>query len=143
MKSTIVFMDHIENSKRGTLRGFVIFPIFIIMTIIWYFLTKKLYVKHIDKVSTSRLWFAFLMCTLLIVSALGVHTPDTAKKALVYGLLVGFVIYGISNLTLLAVSNKWDYFISLIDTLWGIISTGILSLILFYIVKSWPYINVV
>jgi uncharacterized membrane protein len=141
MKSSIVFFDNLENSKRGTLRGLVIFPIFILLNLLWFFFTKKqLYDKHIDTVSTNRLFVSWFLSALLIVSAIGVHTPDSSKKAIVFSALVGFVVYGISNATMLAVSNKWDYLISLIDILWGIFSTSLLGYILYIVVNKYPNI---
>ena len=75
---------------------------------------------------------------ILIVSALGVQVPNTRKKAVVYGALVGFVVYGVSNSVLLATSNKWGYPLSLVDTSWGIASTALLAYILYEIVQKWP-----
>jgi uncharacterized membrane protein len=140
MKSNIVFFDNKENSKRGTLRGVVIFPIFIILTLIWFLTTKKLYYKHIDRVNTLRLFIGVVICGILIVSAIGIHTPDTVKNAVIYGSLVGFVIYGVSNSVLLMTSNKWDYSITIIDTIWGILSTSLLSYIMYHILKKCPSI---
>ena len=141
MKSSIVFFDNLENSKRGTLRGMVIFPIFILITLVWFFFTKKpLYDKHIDIVSKDRLWVALCVSALLTVSAIGVHTPDTLQKAVVFSGLVGFVVYGISNATMLATTKKWDYSISFIDILWGIFSTSLLGYILYIVVNKWPKI---
>lgn len=141
MKSSIVFFDNLENSKRGTLRGMVIFPIFILITLVWFFFTKKpLYDKHIDTVSKDRLWVALCVSALLTVSAIGVHTPDTLQKAVVFSGLVGFVVYGITNSVMLAVSKKWNYSISFIDILWGIFSTSLLGYILYIVVNKWPKI---
>ena len=141
MKSSIVFFDNLENSKRGTLRGMVIFPIFILITLVWFFFTKKpLYDKHIDTVSKDRLWVALCVSALLTVSAIGVHTPDTLQKAVVFSGLVGFVVYGITNSVMLAVSKKWNYSISFIDILWGIFSTSLLGYILYIVVNKWPEI---
>jgi uncharacterized membrane protein len=141
MKSSIVFFDNLENSKRGTLRGMVIFPIFILITLVWFFFTKKpLYDKHIDTVSKDRLWVALCVSALLIVSAIGIHTPDTLQKAVVFSGLVGFVVYGITNSIMLAVTKKWDYSISFIDILWGIFSTSLLGYILYIVVNKYPEI---
>jgi uncharacterized membrane protein len=139
MKSTLVFFDTSENGKRGTLRGLVIFPIFIILTLIWFAVTKKhLYNKHIDQVDKSRIWVALGVTALLIVSAVAVQTPNTTKKAVVYSALVGLVVYGISNAVLLSTSKKWDYVISLIDIVWGVLSTALLGYILYEVVLKWP-----
>lgn len=139
MKSSIVFFDTSENGNRGTLRGLVIFPIFIILTLVWFSFTKKpLYDKHIDNVSKDRLWIAMGVSALLLVSAVAVHTPDTLKKAVVYAGLVGLVVYGITNVSMLATSNKWSYTIALIDTVWGVLSTALLGYILYIVVKKWP-----
>ena len=141
MKSSIVFFDNLENSKRGTLRGMVIFPIFILITLVWFFFTKKpLYDKHIDTVSKDRLWVALCVSALLTVSAIGVHTPDTLQKAVIFSGLVGFVVYGITNSVMLAVTKKWNYSISFIDILWGIFSTSLLGYILYIVVNKWPKI---
>jgi uncharacterized membrane protein len=80
------------------------------------------------------------MCisSLLIVSAIGVHKPDTLKKALVYSGLVGFVVYGITNVSLLSSSKKWDYSISTIDTIGGVFTTTLLGYILYKVVEKWP-----
>jgi uncharacterized membrane protein len=139
MKSTLVFWDNEENSKRGTKRGLAIFPIYIILTLLWFFLTKKsIYSKHIDTVNNSRLIVSLFVTGVLIVSAVAVHTPSTAQKAIVYGASVGFVVYGIANAVLLATSNKWGYVISIIDTSWGIVSTALISYLLYEIVKLAP-----
>ena len=144
MKSSIVFFDTSENGIKGTLRGLVIFPIFILFTISWFLLTKKIYNKHIDEVNTNRLIFSMIITALLIVSMLGIHNPSTCIKAIVYGALSGLVVYGIANMSLLASTKKWSYSISLLDTLWGVINTSLLAYILYKIVEKWPSIfNVV
>lgn len=138
MKSDLVYMDSIQNSKKGTLRGLVIFPIFILLTLGWFFLMENVYKKHIDEVSNFRIGLALVLCSILIVSAIGVHDPDTIQEAIVYSALVGFVIYGVANLSLLAACDKWNYTIMIIDTVWGVLSTTLLGFILFYVVKNWP-----
>ena len=137
MKSKIIFFDSSENSKRGTLRGMIIMPIFILLTLMWLFFTKKsLYDEHMDDVHGSRSIVSLVVSGLLIVSALGVHNPDSITTAVTYAALVGLVTYGITNAVLLATLNKWDYTISVIDILWGIVSTAFLGYILYIVVNK-------
>jgi uncharacterized membrane protein len=139
MKSSIVFFDSFENSKKGTLRGLVIFPIYIILTLIWFYFTKKtIYDKSIDDVDKYRLYVSLGISALIIVSAIGVHTPNTTKKAIFYAGSIGLIIYTFRNATLLSSSNKWGYGISVIDTTWGVISSALLGFILYKVVESYP-----
>ena len=49
MKSSIVFFDTMENSKRGTKRGFIALIILSLLWFIWhYLLMKKEYDKYRD-----------------------------------------------------------------------------------------------
>ena len=139
MKSSLVFVDSYKNSKRGTLRGLIIFPIFIIITILWFTLTKPFYKKYLNK--NPKIIIPLLFTALLIVSALGVHNPNTIIKAIVYGKLVGFVIYGIACCALLYFYDKWDYKISIITIIWGILSTALLAYILYIAVKHFPQLE--
>jgi uncharacterized membrane protein len=138
MKSKLVFFDTESNSKKGTLRGFVIFPIFIALTILWFLATHALYKNSIDSVGPWRIAIALIFSGLLIVSALGVHNPDTLKKAAVFGALAGLVIYGVSNLSLLVACKKWSWWIALLDTVWGVLSTTFLAFILYLVTTKWP-----
>jgi len=138
MRSSLIFFDNKENSKRGNLRGLVIFPIFIILTLVWRQLMTKYY--KCNNVGKLRKIISLIISAVLIVSAIGVQTPNTLQKAVVYGALIGFVIYGVSNCVLLVSSNKWGYMISFVDTLWGIASTSLLSFILYKVVQKYPYI---
>jgi len=138
MKSDIVFFDTFENSKKGTYRGTVIFPLLILLNFIYYNLTKKYYDKHIDNTSLSRRIASIFISGFLVVSALGIHNPDTVKKAIVFGGLVGLVIYGTNNATLLYTSKKWNYTIAVLDIVWGVISTAFLAFVLYKAVGEYP-----
>lgn len=141
MKSTIIFFDSFENSKIGLLRGLVMFPIYILLTLIWFYFTKDtIYSKYIDEVTKAQFIIPLLLSSILVVSTLSIHVPNNATHAVVYGALAGFVIYGITNLTLLIVSKKWNYTVSVIDTLSGILIFSFLGYVLYKIVEKWPTI---
>lgn len=137
MKSNIVFFDSIQNSKRGTLRGAVILPFLLLFSAIWYLvIMKSVYEKHIDDVNMTRRIGGVIVIAFFIISALGVHNPDTERKAVFFGGLLGLILYGSWNAVLLMTSKKWPFGMALIDVTWGVISTAILALILYHFVKN-------
>ena len=71
----------------------------------------------------------------MLISALGVHNPDSFIKAIVYGGLLGFVIYSCWNSVIYMVHTNWTIWISIIDIIWGTISTSILGGILYILVN--------
>lgn len=81
MKSGIVFFDSHHNSRLGTLRGLITFPIFIVILILLFRPANTW-----EKIS-GILLIAFVLC-----SAIAVQIPTNYKQAGVYGLLVGFVV---------------------------------------------------
>ncbi len=132
MKSSITFFDSLENSKRGTLRGISIFPIFIAINYLFY--TYVLKIKYN--------YYTQFLFGLLIVSAIGIHTPSSANKAIVYGALLGLVIYGTSTLTLtdLDCKDKISNKKTCIYLLWGVVTTSILSVILYFVLRQYRYL---
>lgn len=136
MKSQIIFFDTVENSKRGTARGAVILPFLLLFSVIWYLvIMKKFYSKHIDDTTIFRKILSVCVIAFMIISALGVHNPDSFKKAIVYGSLLGFVLYSCWNSVLYMIHTNWTIWIAIIDILWGTLSTAILGGILYIFVS--------
>lgn len=144
MRSSIVFFDNIENSRRGTIRGLVVYPLFIVLTLIWFHMFDKETVKNIDTDTVISVMFVGL----LIVSALGVHSPNTCKKAVVYSALVGFIVYGTIAAVLLSTPNRrcsgqttrLKYLKLLGIVVWGVLSTALLGYVLYKVVDKYPEI---
>jgi uncharacterized membrane protein len=61
---------------------------------------------------------------------------DNYIKIFKQGSLLGLIIYGIYNGTNISTINKWGLKESLIDTLWGTILSGLLSILSIYIIKK-------
>ena len=137
IKSYKVFYDSKENIKKGILRMIIILPIFLILNLCWNLFTRKLYKKHIDKVSNFRLITSVFIIGILF-SFIGIHVPLTKEQSILYGAVIGLVIYGIVNMSLLATSIKWNVNICIIDIIWGVISTGFLGYILYIITEKYP-----
>ena len=123
MKTELIFFDSIENSMKGTKRGLIAFISLIIFDYIWFSFSSKTVYKSITKKPINI--YAALLVYLVICSAIGVQLPKSYKEALVYGLLVGFAIYSVFNLTNYAIFNNWSLGTTIIDTIMGMINCGI------------------
>ena len=121
MKTELMFFDTYENSLQGTLRGLIAFISLIVLDFIWFSFTKNIY--HVTN-NTINI-YALLVVWLFICSALAVQRPKSYYEALVYSLLVGFVIYGVFNFTNFAILKEWKFEIVIMDTLWGAFNCAI------------------
>ena len=74
-----------------------------------------------------------LISWLLICSAISVQLPKSYKEAVVYGMLVGLVIYGVFNSTNFAINKDWSLKLSILDTMWGVVVCGIASSVVYLI----------
>jgi len=59
---------------------------------------------------------------LLLASAISVQLPKSFNESIVYGALVGFVVYGIFNLVNYSMLKQWSISIVLMDTIWGVLN---------------------
>ena len=96
---------------------------------------KSLYIDNIGDLLllegrniTPRLIPALIVYLLFAVMLWVIILPlaeFSIVKSIYYGALVGFVIYGIYDMTNLAVFKDWTVFIAIVDWLWGIILCSI------------------
>ena len=129
MKTQLFYFDGINRSKKGTLRGLVSTIILLIVNSLLYNLYNKYFNFNILYV---------LVMVVMIASAISVQNPSSVNEAVVYGGLVGLVVFGVVNLVLLMNRNGWwkvEYMIK--STIVGIGST-ILSA---YVLYSIPYLR--
>ena len=124
MKTQLIFFDSWEESKKGTLRGLVAIITLILCDLIWF---QILDYKKEGGVTKKFNYISAFLAWLLICSAIGVQLPNNYKEAVVYGILVGLVIYGVFNATNYAINKDWSLKLTLLDTMWGMIVCGIAS----------------
>jgi len=129
MRTELIFFDSIEESKKGTVRGFIAFISLILFDIIWFSISKNNVYKTVNKKINI---YVSLLIYIIICSAIAVQLPKTYKEALTYGLLVGFVIYSVFNLTSYIIF-EWPFTTAIIDTIVGTINCGIASSMIYLI----------
>lgn len=129
MKTELIFFDSVNESMKGTTRGLIAFISLIVFDFIWFSLSSKTVYKTITK--TPNIYAAILVY-LILCSAIAVQLPNNYNEALVYGLLVGLVIYSVFNLTSFSIFN-WPLSTAIVDTIVGTISCGVASSLIYLI----------
>lgn len=129
MKTELVFFDSIKESMKGTTRGLIAFISLIIFDFIYISISYKTIYKTVTKNPNI---YAAILVYLILCSAIAVQLPKNYYEALVYGLLVGFVVYSIFNLTSYSIFN-WPLSTAIVDTLFGTINCGIAASLIYLI----------
>ena len=118
---------------------------------IWlYLINQKTYsdlTKSIQKTEMKINYLYTIIAYIVILSSIfilsipfikskfnnNVTIKNKLLKALIYGSIVGFYIYGIYNLTSIAIYTNYKLKIALIDTLWGMILYSSASILYIFI----------
>ena len=108
-------------------------------------LNRNFYTQIIDPNEKINWIYVIITWLIIIISiqllVLSQNNIDSSK-ALVNGIFLGLSMYGVYNLTSASIyPSKWTTHIIIGDTIWGMILTGITSLILYQISKSNEYLN--
>jgi uncharacterized membrane protein len=135
MYTKIIFFDKFQNSLQGLKRGTIAFNLILLFSSIWYSSMKNFYKKYMTNTDKVRIIVGQIMTALILCSMIGVQISNSWQESMVYGALVGFSLFGGYNFINLTVNDKWDYNVVAVDTLYGIISMSLVSLIVFLLTK--------
>jgi len=130
-------------NPQANLKSFVaLFIVYVLIDIFWnLILSRPLWESQIRLISGKELdvdgWAAIVTYLLTVLGlnylAFGQINPaNYAQSAAFFGVLYGLIIHGVYNMTTLAMFANYNPALALIDTLWGMLASG-LSL---YIVGS-------
>ena len=130
MRTELIFFDSPKESMKGTTRGLIAFISLIIFDFIWFSLSSKTIYKTVTKKPNI---YVVILVYLVLCSAIAVQLPKSYPEALVYGLLVGLVVYSVFNLTSFSIFN-WPLSTAIIDTIIGTINCGIAASLIYLII---------
>jgi uncharacterized membrane protein len=127
----------------------IILPFFLILDLVWLgVVMKTFYSEELGELarrqgmSIAPRWGAAILVYLLIPVGLVVFVRPllgvnaTTWQAIGWGALYGLVLYGVYDLTNLAVLEKWTVRMTLADIAWGCILCGTMSAIM-RLVENW------
>jgi uncharacterized membrane protein len=117
----------------------IAFPIYLVIDFLWIgVLMKSFYLKEYGVMArlmngslSPRMLYVVLAYVALLIGYIFFIYPNatngTLLKAIIYGVLFGFVIYGVFDFTNYAVLEKWTLKATLIDLFWGMFVSGFMS----------------
>jgi uncharacterized membrane protein len=108
---------------------------FIYLTLIKEYFNTQIFMIQGSKIKINLL--SALLCYFLLVLSL-IYFIIIPRRSLSASFLLGFIIYGVFELTNKSIFNDWKWSTVIIDTLWG----GMLFLITTYLYKKLVTVNI-
>ena len=123
---------------------FIALPVLVLFDVAWLSLiAKNFYTKQIGfLMKTNVNWLAVISFYLLFIAGLVffVILPALNKHSWTYvlltGALFGLVAYATYDLTNLATLKNWPVIVTIMDLGWGMILSGLVSLITYFIASK-------
>ena len=121
----------------------LVLPIFLLIDLLWLGIVMKgFYSRELGELARRQgdalapRWGAALLVYLLIPGGIVLFVRPllgenaTAVQAFGWGAAFGFVLYGVYDLTNLAVLDKWTVRMTLADIAWGCVLCGITAVVM-------------
>lgn len=129
---------------KSIIIGYVLtFIFFLIVDMVWLgLIAKNIYQRYLGSLLSDKVnWtaaFIFYFIYVVGVSVFAIYpavNKDSVVNAILMGALFGLIAYATYDLTNLATLNNWPKPIVIIDIIWGMFLTSLVSLAGFYIVR--------
>ena len=117
-----------HTAQRAALRTVAGFLVFVALDLLWFSVSAPLYARVVTRTSVLRTPAAVVW--LLLGFAVGVRRHDGYASAIVHGLFVGLVVYGVFNGTNMAILQNWPLEVALADTAWGCVVCSAVAAVL-------------
>lgn len=110
MKTSLIYFDNNEYSKKGLLRGLIMMPTVMISVIIIIMVLHTTFKKFkLKNILNKKLFILSFLISVIIVSTIGVQDDNNTNHVLAYNGLVFFVIYGVLVLHVVYFHKKIKY----------------------------------
>lgn len=121
---------------------FIALPIFIAFDISWVgFLAKDFYRDQIGSLMKPNInWIAAILFYFIFILGLVLFVIQPALEkqswthALLFGSLFGLVTYATFDLTNLALLKSWPVLVTIVDLIWGMFLSALVSVLTYFIV---------
>jgi uncharacterized membrane protein len=132
------------NQKGCIWSFFIALVSFVVLEFIWNYFSWSFYESNIGQLLSGHAPFsAFVLYCLLYIAGVCIFVvaPSMMKKlemAQVFGLgfLFGLIINGTCDLANMGSLIDWTWSVTIIDTIWGAVQTGLVSIITVALVRN-------
>ena len=112
----------------------------IILDFIWLgIIMKPFNTKMLSPWMTGdfKLWPAVVVYVLLALGTILFVFPKITSlgTAALYGAFLGLIVYGVYDMTNLAIITGWPLKFALVDMAWGTVSGGLIAMIAYWVLK--------
>ena len=126
---------HIMTWIQWTKAYFLTLLVFLALDFIWLgFIAKGFYQRYLGHFFSEEvnwaaafLFYFIFICGMMVFVISPALKTDAVMQALLLGLLYGLVTYATYDLTNLALLKGWPKTIVVVDILWGIVLSGMVS----------------
>lgn len=127
---------------------YVFVAIYILVDFLYVFLSKPFYNRAISNIQghpmkmkeysylSALLSYTILGVGWLMIVANRISSSSSYSEIVAMAVLYGLVIYGVFNTTLYVMFSRWDTWVALRDTMWGVGWITVLSLGYLYTLKK-------
>jgi len=124
----------------------IIISSIVLLTLDFFYLynTKNIFNKQIFDIQNTEPkinFVAMILCYLLLIFGLNYFIINE-QKSLSYACILGLFVYGVYELTNMAILQKWTYKSVLIDTLWGGLLFSLTTFITYKFINNIDYTNI-
>lgn len=122
-------------------------PVFLFIDFVWLgLIANNFYAKHIGFLMATQFnIFAALLFYLIFVVGLVIFVLSSVlvnkswSELLFKSALFGLVTYATYDLTNLATIKDWPIIVTVVDLLWGVILSTLVSAITFLVIDKWKF----
>tara|TARA_B100000989_G_C19403610_1_gene411071 strand:- start:15 stop:416 length:402 start_codon:yes stop_codon:yes gene_type:complete len=127
-------MKTILNLLPNNLSTFLISMVIVFISLILFDFIYLSFAKNYYYISKNPINFiSAILSWILIAYIISIQDSSSIYESIIYGITVGFVVYGVFNLVNYAILKEWKLNVVIMDIIWGltVCSLAAISLFLF------------
>ena len=147
MKLHLEVFSNNNDIRNSTLRGLIAFTFLILINVVYIYFIIDLNIKPTRRFNAFLTAIVSYIVGLILIScAISIQHPNTledddddivpSSRAVIYGLMLGFIVYGFANSMAYRFIKGWTIGILMRNVGFGIVSVSLTALVTYYCADS-------